>query len=145
MAFELLTPLCHRQPLSAQAIGAPGGDSGPGDQRAKSAGPRRAGAPPGPLASSRLAGLFLLYPSPFLGSLPFPSPDPLPHPRVPRLSQGLCFTLCSPTTLLFRGSASLCLSPLVTSSFHQHNASSDPGGAHWLVGQRLWLGYNCPP
>ena len=45
------------------------------------------------MASSGRAGLSLLCPSPFLGSLPFPSPGSLLCPRVPRPSQDLCFTL----------------------------------------------------
>lgn len=96
------------------------------------------------LASSGLAGLFLLYPSSFLGSA-------FSLPQAPSLVPGFLdlprtFTsLCSPTRgAPFQSPASLCLSPW---SLH-HSTNTMP---HWILEVptrrwvRVWLGDSRPP
>ena len=116
----------------------PGKDAGLVNQTARSAAPRRAGASPGPLASSGLSGPFPLHFSLFQSYCFFP-----PCRRVSGPPLGLCFTLCHALALLL-GPLSPWASSLISHSTNTH-ASLDPGAAHWLVGENIWLGDSRPP
>lgn len=115
-----------------------GKDAGLVDQTARSAGPRRAGALPGPLASSVLSGLFLLHSS-LVAASSLPATGFLDLPWT-------FASFSAPAPLL--ASQGLCLLELLSWSLsHSTNtdASLDPGAAHSLVGENIWLGDNCPP